>query len=180
MKGIIVHKGKYGTTALYARWLSESLGLPVLSMEEASPAALDGYDLVILGSSVYIGSLLIAKWLDQNAGLLADKKVLLFIVCGTTAEDHIQQQELINRNLGQALRKSIQAFFLPGRCVISGLSWKDRLMLKIGAWLEKDPKKKALMKAGFDNMSRQNLEGISATARQLMAADKEPEATDVR
>jgi len=177
MKGIIVYKGKYGATAQYARWLSESTGLPLLDFAKATPGALAGYDLVILGSSVYVGNLVLAKWLDQNANLLIEKKVLLFIVCGATADNPAQQQQLLDRNLGRALRRAVKSFFLPGRCIISGLSWKDRLMLKIGAWMEKDPKNKAVMKAGFDNMARGKLDQLVNEVRGLMNADKEPEAT---
>lgn len=165
MKGIIVYQGRYGATAQYARWLADALRLPLFGTEEATPALLAGYDLVILGSSVYVGQLLISKWLDRHAGLLAEKKVLLFVVCGTTADDPVLQQLLISDNLGPAIRKWVTTFFLPGRCIVSQLSWKDRFVLKMGAWLQKDPAKKAVMSQGFDRMDRKNLDPLIAALR---------------
>ncbi|MCC8426413.1 flavodoxin domain-containing protein [Mucilaginibacter sp. UR6-11] len=168
MKGIIIYQGRYGATDQYAHWLADALGLPLLRVESATPATLAGYDLIILGSSVYVGKLLIAKWIDQNAGLLAEKKVFLFIVCGTTSDDSIQQQQLIHNNLGRAISRSITWFFLPGRCIISKLSWKDRLVLKIGAWFEKNPKKKRVMKQGFDELDRRHLDKLIAAVRATL------------
>lgn len=166
MKGIIIYQGRYGATAQYARWLADALRLPMFGVEEATPALLAGYDLVILGSSVYVGKLLIAKWLDRNTGLLADKKVFLFVVCGTTADDPVLQQSLIAGNLGRAISKSVITFFLPGRCVVSKLSWKDRLLLKMGAWLEKDLQKKAVMKQGFNRLDGRNLTGLITAVKE--------------
>jgi len=166
MKGIIIYQGRYGATDQYAHWLADALHVPLLRVESATTAMLAGYDVVILGSSVYVGNLLIAKWLDRNAGALAEKKVFLFIVCGTTADDTAQQQQIIRNNLGKALSRSVSWFFLPGKCVISGLSWKDRFILKMGAWLEKDPKKKAAMQQGFNHMDRKKLDPLIAAVER--------------
>lgn len=164
MKGVIIYQGRYGATAQYARWLAESLGFPVLPAENVTPPILASYDLVVAGSSVYVGRLLLAKWLDRQAAELAGKKVLLFVVCGTTADDPEQQRQLISYNIGPALRKAIKLFFLPGRCDISKLSWKDQIILKMGAWLQKDPQKKALMNQGFDRMDQKYLAPLIAAA----------------
>jgi len=139
-----------------------------LHLTDATPSLVSGCELVIFGSPVYIGSLLIAKWLDRNAGLLVDKKVVLFIVSGTTADDEVQQQQLIGRNLGKAYQRTFRLFFLPGRCNIKKLSWKDRILIRLGAWLEKDPQKKEIMKNGFDQMDSKNLEPLIAAVHDLM------------
>lgn len=165
MKGIIIYQGRYGATAQYGRWLADALGFPLLPAESITAARLASYDLVIAGSSVYVGNLLIAKWLDRHAGDLAEKKVWLFVVCGTTADDLGRQAQLINNNLGRALQRTTPVFFLPGRCVIAKLSWKDRLVLKIGAWLQKDPRQKAVMNQGFDRMDKKRLEPLIAAVR---------------
>ena len=71
-----------------------------------------------------------------------------------------QQLEIIKNNLGAKIKDVAEIFFLPGRCVVSGLSWKDRLMLKLGAWIEKDPEKKSVMRNGFDHLERSNLKPL--------------------
>jgi menaquinone-dependent protoporphyrinogen IX oxidase len=154
MKGLIIYQGKYGATDQYARWLAETLSMPLVGAESTTPALLTGYDLIILGSSVYVGKLVIANWLTENLSSLVNKKLFLFIVCGITANDKGEQQRVIDTNLDS---KTAEVFFLPGRCFIPGLNWKDRLTLKMGEWLQKDPKKKAVMRLGFDNMDRKYL-----------------------
>lgn len=168
MKAVIIYQSKYGSTGQYAQWLASALGFPMLELADATSSAIANYDVVVFGTPVYVGSLLIAKWLDQNAGLLAEKKVLLFIVSGTTTDDPVQQQKVIDQNLGRGLRRSVSIFFLPGRCNIQQLSWRDRVLLKIGAWLEKDPGNKALMKAGFNKMDVKKLDPLVAKIQKLM------------
>lgn len=166
-KAIIIYQCKYGATAQYAHWLAAALQFQVLRAADATPAILESYDLVILGSSVYVGNLTIRKWLKQHNAQLLKKQLLLFIVCGTTADDRQEQQKLIDNNLTPDIRRITQVFFLGGRCVISKLSWMDRLLLKVGAMLAKEPNQKAAMNRGFDRMNQSSLEPLIAAARSL-------------
>lgn len=166
MKGIIIYAGKYGATDQYAQWLAEALKLPRLRAENATAAILSSYDVVILGSSVYIGKLYLRKWLILHLSDLADKKVFLFIVCGSTDENQAEQRKLIETNLTPSFQRSAQVFFLPGRCVIDKLSWLDRIGLKLGAMMAKDPKQKANMNSGFDRMDRTALDQVIKAIEQ--------------
>lgn len=168
MKGIIIHQGKYGTTDQYANWLAKALSLPMIRVDIANPAALAEYELIILGSPVYVGELVIKKWLKRNVDFLSKRKVVLFIVSGTTAHDQLLQRQVLDNNLEPALRDVTQVFFLPGRCIISELSWKDRIVLKMGAWLEKDPKKKMVMETGFNEVDKSALEPVITTADAML------------
>jgi len=157
MKGIIIYAGKYGATAQYAQWLADTLKLPALPAEKTRTADLSRCDVVILGSSVYVGKLVIRRWLRDHEATLAGKAILLFIVCGTSADDINAQDKIVQNNLGTAVRQAAKIFFLPGRCIISKLSWKDRLLLHFGAMLAKEPAQKAGMRSGFDRMDRKAL-----------------------
>lgn len=160
MNGIIIYQSKYGATEQYASWLADALKLHRVKVEAATPATIEGREVVILGSPIYAGQLLIKKWLQQNINLLSNKQIFLFIVSGSTTNDQALQQQVINNNLDPALRAMVKVFFLPGKCNVSRLSWMDRLVLKMGAWLEKDPQKKMIMKSGFDNMDRRALDAL--------------------
>lgn len=165
--GVIIYAGKYGSTDQYAHWLGQKLSLPLLDAESTTPEKLADYHLVIIGSSVYVGKLVIGKWLQHNASILSKKELFLFIVCGTTAEDAQEQQKIINSNLPPVLAKTTEIFFLPGRCVVKQLSWKDWFVLKMGAMIQHDPQKKAIMNRGFDYMDQKHLEPLIAAVRQL-------------
>jgi len=165
MNAIIIYQGKYGATEQYAHWLGTALNVNYLNARDITPAYLRGHNTVILGSSVYVGKLVIAKWLHDNAGALTGKKIFLFIVCGTTANDAAEKQRLIANNLDAAMQVATQVFFVPGRCVVSKLSWRDHFILKMGAWMQKDPVKKAAMMQGFDRMDQKSLDGLIAAAK---------------
>jgi menaquinone-dependent protoporphyrinogen IX oxidase len=158
MKGIIIYQGRYGATEQYATWLADELKLLKIKTEAATPGILAMYDTVILGSSIYVGRLVIDKWLKQHRKLLSKKKLFLFVVSGSTTNDKLLQQQVLDKNLDPLLRDKVKVFFLPGRCLKSSLSWKDRIVLKMGAWLEKDPQKKKAMENGFDNMDKRALD----------------------
>jgi len=158
MKGIIIYQGRYGATEQYATWLAGALKLPMIKTDVATPGILTKYDMVILGSSIYVGQLVINKWLKQHSKLLTNKKLFLFVVSGSTTTDKLMQQQVLDKNLHPLLRDKVKVFFLPGRCLKARLSWKDRIVLKMGAWLEKDPQKKMVMENGFDNMDKKALD----------------------
>ncbi|QHS55349.1 hypothetical protein GWR56_07280 [Mucilaginibacter sp. 14171R-50] len=160
MKGIIIYAGKYGATCQYAQWLADTLKFPVLPAEKATAASLQGYDSIILGSSVYIGKLVIRRWLQQHESALAGKQLFLFIVCGSAGANNKEQDKLLDNNLSAAIRQQAKIFFMPGRCVISKLSFKDRLLLRLGSMLVKDAAQKAGMRNGFDLMNRKALDGL--------------------
>jgi menaquinone-dependent protoporphyrinogen IX oxidase len=171
MNGIIIYQGKYGATEQYAQWLAGELHMPFLKADQATPTILAGYDVVIIGSSVYVGKLTIGKWLKRNSSILANKKIFLFIVCGTSADDKAEQRQILRTNLEPRVMKTRGIFFMPGRCIVAKLAWTDRLVLKLGAMLQKDPQKKAVMNHGFDHMDKKNLRSlISAVGLEFEVA----------
>jgi menaquinone-dependent protoporphyrinogen IX oxidase len=80
MKGLVIYKGRYGATKQYAMWIGQELELAVASADRFPQGYLNDYDFVIIGSSVYIGKLEIAKWLKKNFNTLASKKLFFFQV----------------------------------------------------------------------------------------------------
>ena len=74
MNGIIIYKGKYGATAQYAQWLGQDLNMPVLSSGNSEQANLNEYDLLMIGTSVYIGKMQIAPWLRDNIAAYQKQK----------------------------------------------------------------------------------------------------------
>ncbi|WP_276502618.1 flavodoxin domain-containing protein [Terrimonas pollutisoli] len=157
MKGIVVYKGKYGATAQYANWLSEELNVPVCTAGDLSTKDLQPYDLVIIGTSVYIGKLQISQWLKDNLAVLKSKKLFLFLVAGTPPHEKEKLEAYIRSGVPAELMANCIIFFLPGRLTIKKLSWKDRFMLKMGARLTKDPAVKKGMLTDYDHVKRENI-----------------------
>jgi menaquinone-dependent protoporphyrinogen IX oxidase len=132
----------------------------MLKAESTTQKDLASFDTLIIGSPVYIGRLLIKRWLKTNASFLGDKELIFFIVCGTPASERVQQESIAASNIPHELISLTNIFFLPGRVVRNNLSWKDRLMLKIGARLQKDPAKRASMDRDVDEVKKEYLSPI--------------------
>lgn len=156
-KGIVVYRGKYGATRQYAEWLGAKLELPVQPPEKLTGEELSLFDYVVIGSSVYVGELLIAKWLRKNLSHLGGKKLFLFIVCATPDSEPAKQAGIIKRNIPASLLGQLSIYFLPGRLVRHRLSWRDALILRLGGWVEKDPVKKRAMLTDIDEVKMENL-----------------------
>ncbi|HRO47251.1 flavodoxin domain-containing protein [Agriterribacter sp.] len=169
MKSVIIYKGKYGATRQYAEWLGTALHLPLKTQEELQEADIKAYDFIIVGSSVYIGKLLIREWIKQYAGVLKNKKVVLFVVCGSNNPK--DREKIIKQNVPDGLVDPSHIFFLPGRLIQSKLSWKDKFMLKVGAMLVKDPEAKKFMLQDRDNVKEENISAMISKIETLLAAD---------
>lgn len=168
MKSVILYKGKYGATRQYAEWLGAELDLPVMTPENLPERDLKMNDLVIIGSSVYAGRLLIGSWLKKNAGILKNKKLLLFVVCGNGSPK--EREKIIKQNIPDGFLDPDNIFFLPGRLVQSKLSWKDRLLLRIGAMMVKNPESRKAMLQDRDNVQKENIGALISKSASLLAS----------
>ena len=172
MKGIVIYEGKYGATAQYASWLADALYLRVVNADRQSTSNLAQFDYVIVGSPVYMGKLMIKDWLEANEWVLLNKKLFLFIVSSASPDDKARQENVLKNNLPEALANIVQVFFLQGRVVINKLSLKDRLIVRFGAMMEKDPEKKALMRRGFDGVKKENITDLVKNVLKFSTAEE--------
>lgn len=169
MKGIIIHKGKYSATRQYATWLSEELSLPMVSADELQESLVEQADYLVIGSSVYTGKLLVRDWLQKHIKTLQNKRVFLFVVCSTPASEPEKQQQIIDNNVPADIRSVFDIYFLPGRLIISELTWKHRMMMKMVAGMEKDPAKKQVMTNGIDEVKKVHLAPLLSAVRKLIS-----------
>jgi len=165
MKGIIIYKSKYGATAQYAQWLGSALHFSALQADEVKTIDLADFEIIVLGSAVYLGKLLLAKWIAQNFSALKNRKLFLFIVCGMRENERAAQEQVLKTNFRPDIRKRVQTFFIPGRCIIAHLSWTDRLLLRFAALANKDPQKEQELKHGFDRLNKSRLKPLIAAIR---------------
>lgn len=168
MKGIIIYKGKYGATQQYAEWLGTELNLPVVSANEIKGEELNKYNFILIGTSVYIGKLQIQKWLKNNLSFLNRKKMFLFQVAGSPA-DQIAKREAYNLScIPRELFSQFEFYFLTGRMLRSKLSWVDRFLLKMGARLAKNPEDRKTMLTDYDDVKEENILEITTAVRKFL------------
>jgi menaquinone-dependent protoporphyrinogen oxidase len=83
---LVVHAGRYGSTAEVAQVVAEELRRCGASVD-ASPATegllLDGYDAIVIGSAIYWEHVLpeAARFVEQNREALGRKRVACFLLC---------------------------------------------------------------------------------------------------
>lgn len=163
MKGLIIYKGKYGATGDYAALLSKELDLPVFTPTVISRQLMEA-DYVLIGSAVYIGKLSLQSWLTRHQEWLRTKKLFFFIVCGTPANDKDKTDRIVTDNIPRSLRNH-PVFFLKGRMIRRNLQWTDRLLLKMGSLLTRDPAEKKNMLQDFDGVDATQLQPLVEAVR---------------
>jgi menaquinone-dependent protoporphyrinogen IX oxidase len=157
MKSMIIYKGKYGATRQYAEWLANELQVPVASTADYNESQLTGSDIVVLGSSVYVGQLQIKQWLKEHEQTLLNKKVFLFVVCGTPPEEKEKIQPYINSSVPKSMLQHTRFYFLHGRLIYNKLSRMDKFMLRMGAMFAKGAETKKSMLTDYDDVKKENL-----------------------
>lgn len=160
MKGIIIYKGKYGATMQYAEWLADELHLPLAVADDIGKTQLANYDFLILGSSVYIGKMLIKDWLRKNIAALQGKKIFLFTVSGTPPDKKEKLESYVQASVPAEIRNSSEVYFLPGRMIMKNLSWGNRLMMKMGTMLAKGTEAKKEMQMEYDDVKKENIKEL--------------------
>lgn len=167
MKGIVVFKGKYGATEQYAKWVGNTLRIPVYDEQDVNSVKLASFDYVIAGSSVYVGKLQLKKWITAHQSILASKKLFLFIVCATPPRQQGEMEKMLSNNINKPLLNAAKVFFLRGRMIKSRLSLWDRVVLTLGAAVQKNKADKKRMLTNFDDVKREHLDPLIQAVKRF-------------
>jgi len=169
MNPVIIYKGKYGATGQYAKWLGEEFKLAVADTETIGGDDLNLFDTLIIGSSVYIGKLQIKKWLKDNQRFLTNKKIFFFQVAATPPQQKEKRQVYNEAGIPKDLLGNCNFYFLHGRLNFKKLSWLDKLLLRAGAFMVKDPMEKKGMLTDYDNVIKENLNEMIGDLKKYFA-----------
>jgi len=168
MKGLVIYKSKYGATRQYAQWIGADLNFPVVDSTEVDKEKLKAADVVIIGSSIYLGKAIIRRWLLVNKNLLVGKKVFLFLVCGTPADKHDQLKKYLIDSVPAEIRRTGHFVFLPGKMEYKRLSWLDRILLQGGARLMKKNGQKSILE-DYNEVSSERIKDLVSAVKRLLA-----------
>jgi menaquinone-dependent protoporphyrinogen oxidase len=131
MKTLILYGTHGGCTRACAERLVKELGdAKALDAAKASGSDLDGFDTVVLGSSIWAGKIhpKMRKFVARNLDALASRRVGMYICSGEDRSDHIAA----NYPPRLVERASVKANF-GGALDIKTLSPIMRLMMKLVA-----------------------------------------------
>ena len=89
MKALIVAASRYGSTMQISRWIAERLSHEGMSVDIKKPddsVTIDNYDFIIMGSGIYMDSVLpeLNDFIKRNLQLFKRKRIALFgVAMGT-------------------------------------------------------------------------------------------------
>ncbi|WP_099466923.1 flavodoxin domain-containing protein [Konateibacter massiliensis] len=133
MNTIIIYSSKYGCTADCAEYLksglSDSAKLTDIDKTNSNAIALESYDTVIFGSSIYVGAISkkMRKFCKENVELLSKKRVGIFLCCGFPE----QAKEYLTTNFPSTLLKSaIVIKDFGGEARIDKMKFIDKSIMK--------------------------------------------------
>ncbi|HTR29759.1 MAG TPA: flavodoxin domain-containing protein [Puia sp.] len=167
MEDLIIYQSKYGATREYAEWLGEALKTEPVPAVSLKPEQLVYANRVIIGTSVYMGRMLMRNWIAHNQGYLRDKDVYLFVVCGTPASEVEKLEKIVKDNIPAQIRNVFRIFFLPGRVMLDKLSWLDRLLIRIASRAKKRSGAGETLQVGIDYVRKENLATILGTLDRI-------------
>lgn len=160
MTALIIYDSKYGATRQYAEWLSTELQSPLMKAKEVTPAMIENADLLLLGTPVYYGKFRLKKWLKKNELNLLLKKMIFFVVGGTSDTEVIERNKSVKVSIPHSLLPQSEIYFLKGRLIHSQLSVTDRFMMKMAGMRIKDPGKRKAMNADLNGVSPEQLKPV--------------------
>jgi menaquinone-dependent protoporphyrinogen IX oxidase len=169
MKGIIIYQGKYGATKQYAQWLAEATGLNTRRADATSGPDLAGYELIVIGSSVYVGKLQVSNWVKKNREYLYGKKLFLFQVAGTPPSETGKRDSYNLASLPKDLYNSCQFYYLGGRMQLAVLSRWDRFTLRMGARMTRYKKGATTILEEYDHVSKDQLNTLIRDIKKTLA-----------
>ncbi len=131
MLTLILFKSKWGSTKLYADWISESAGnCEVHDMETFDLSNLSKFEKIVIGSRTYLGQIQAARYLEKNWSILSQKPVYLFSVglVDWSKPDAKKAYELIPDHIRNGLAGHVK---LQGKIEKAKLNYFEKLMVRM-------------------------------------------------
>lgn len=132
MKTLILFSSSHGTTEKAAQLLKEQLlgDVELVNLKECPYPSLVGYNSVIIGSSIYAGSVKsrVKKFLKQNQSVLMTKHLGLFLCCMYEGD---KAQKQFETAYPQELRDhAISSGLFGGEFLVSNMNFFERQIVK--------------------------------------------------
>jgi len=156
MRGLVVYASHYGTTRRYAVWIATELGFECVEAVKGIPDPA-GYDCIIMGGSVYAGSWLLRKWVDQHVDVLARKHVYGFTVSTTPPEKTAEHDAIVQKNLPKSLQDAVPFWHFGGAIDVAKLRFFHRMMFRMVMSMSKSPAAAEQKRNGVDHVSRESI-----------------------
>ena len=164
MKGAILYRSKYGSTAQYANWMGEASALPVYDLDETRPSLAE-LDFLVLGCPVIYFKPTIHRWVKRNLSDILGRPTVFFSVSGAGAGPKLDGW--LEKSLPASFMSHVTHVALRGRQDPHELNRFDRTMLIIAGLFNRDRKAARDEMHGFDLMCKSSIEPIVEEIQHL-------------
>jgi len=131
----VIYKSKYGKTERYAKWIAESLSVPLFESADVKPQQLKDYDVIIYGGGLYAGGINGVKLVTKNPC-----KALVLFTVGLADPKNTDYTKILETTLSPELLSKTKVFHLRGGIDYSRLSLVHKgLMAVMKKTIEKQP-----------------------------------------
>lgn len=161
-----MYKSAYGSTRRYAEWLGDDLGFEVADLDSLTERGGNGvpdwsrYERIIIGCPVVMNRPFLSKWIISHWSHIDHAQVTLFTTSGASPRSSALQSGY-ETAIPSRIRERVLYVPLPGAFNYPGMKWPHKIMLQIGAAIQKNPKTRARMRdefrVPFDNVERMAL-----------------------
>ena len=174
MNGVIIYKSVYGSTKQYAEWIQEETLFDIIRFEDVKPEDLGRYTTIVIGTPVIASKPFLARWIVENYDALSHAEIVLFS-CSASPPPSATLQRGFEGSLPESMRERISYVQLHGRYDYSKLTLLHKLMMRIGAWIQKDKRVKAEMKRDLhrvvDGVDRNTVAAVVDAVRKVTAGN---------
>lgn len=131
MQTIVIYKTKYGSTKVYAEWISEALECDIIDAKSVTVEKLADYDTIIYGGGLYAETINGVHFITRNFDKLKDKNIIVYTTGITPVDCHEYYGEMVmEKNFKPDIAEKIKVYNYLGKMVIDELSLVHRTGLK--------------------------------------------------
>jgi len=149
MNKLIIYAGKTGCTEKCAKILEQRLSNATVIDITKEKVDISAYDLIIIGSSIRVGKIHkeVKKFINDNQGVLKDKKTAYYICCGFSKNYKQYFEDNIPKEL---LNAAIVYDTFGGELDITKQKGIDKLIIRIVSKTEEGKKEIKILTGNID------------------------------
>lgn len=167
MKTIVIYNSQTGFTRKYAHWIAKKANADCIEYSKVKGMDLSGYDAIVFGGWAIAGSISKLKWFKKNLSKWAGKKLVVFCV-GASPADNPEIEETLPKNFSKEELKIVKWFYCPGGLNYEKMSATSKMMMKTFVKLlnakkdktEKDIEQIRMMSSSYDISDAKYIEPI--------------------
>ena len=130
MRTAVVYKTKYGSTGVYAEYITKALSADCFEAKKITATELQKYDNIVYGGGLYAEVINGVGLITKNTDKLSDKKIAIFTT-GITPLDcrEYYDNEVIEKNFKNGIPDNIKIFNFMGKMKLCELTPVHRAAL---------------------------------------------------